>query len=138
MVSHMSGKFRMQDEEIAFETLSCSVPGAQVGIAGKYALAEDALDFRGTLRLQANGSQTMTGWKRVVLKPLDPIFAKDGACTVLKIKIVGPASAPKFGLDRGEKAAYRSCSVTADCARPSTVADVNRYAPGGNGWLGLE
>jgi hypothetical protein len=105
VVSEMSGKFHMQDEAIQFQTLSFAVPGAHVAIAGGYDMDADALDFHGTLRLQAKVSQTMTGWKRLALKPIDPIFAKDGAGTVLKIQIVGPASGPKFGRDRGSPGA---------------------------------
>jgi hypothetical protein len=42
----------------------------------------------------------MTGWKRLALLPIDPIFAKEGAGTVLRIKITGTRSNPAFGLDR--------------------------------------
>jgi len=47
--------------------------------------------------LQAKVSQTMTGWKHWLLKPVDPFFAKNGAGTFLKIKVVGSSKAPKFG-----------------------------------------
>ena len=36
--------------------------------------------------------------------PVDPFFAKDGAGTLLKIKVDGTSREPKFGLDRGRKA----------------------------------
>lgn len=42
-------------------------------------LGEDALDFNGTLKLKAKVSETMTGWKRWVLKPIDPFFSKQGS-----------------------------------------------------------
>ncbi|MDP9114238.1 MAG: hypothetical protein M3O20_11235 [Acidobacteriota bacterium] len=45
----------------------------------------------------------MTGWKRFVLKPVDPFFAKNGAGTFLHIKIGGSSKAPKFGLEKGGK-----------------------------------
>jgi hypothetical protein len=45
----------------------------------------------------------MTGWKRWVLKPVDPLFAKNGAGTFLHIKVEGSSQSPKFGLDRGGK-----------------------------------
>jgi hypothetical protein len=45
----------------------------------------------------------MTGWKRWVLKPVDPFFTKNGAGTFLRIKVEGTADQPKFGLDRGKK-----------------------------------
>jgi hypothetical protein len=104
VVSQMSGKFHLQNEEMEFRNLSFTVPGAEVAIAGNYSLENDVLDFHGTLRLQARVSQTMTGWKRWALKPVDPIFAKDGAGTLLRIKIVGTSKGPKFGLDRENRA----------------------------------
>ena len=69
-------------------------------LEGGYSLDGDALDFHGGLRLEAKISQTMTGWKHWLLKPVDPFFAKDGAGTVLKIKVSGSSKQPKFGLDR--------------------------------------
>jgi hypothetical protein len=62
-------------------------------------MAADMLDFHGALKLDAKLSQTMTGWKRWLLKPADPFFAKNGAGTFVKIKIDGSSHQPKFGLD---------------------------------------
>jgi hypothetical protein len=59
-------------------------------------MEEDTLDSRGA-EVQARVSQTMTGWKHWLLKPVDPFFAKNGAGTFLKIKVVGSSKAPKFG-----------------------------------------
>jgi hypothetical protein len=44
----------------------------------------------------------MTGWKRWLLKPVDPFFSKNGAGTFLKIKVEGTADEPKFGLVRSK------------------------------------
>jgi len=66
-------------------------------------LEADTLDFHGALKLVAKVSQTMTGWKRWALKPVDPFFAKNGAGTFLPIKVVGNSHGPHFGLDRGHK-----------------------------------
>ena len=100
VVSRMSGKFHLEDEAIGFEALAFAVQGAVVNISGMYNIGEDNLNFHGALMLDAKVSQTMSGWKRWVLKPIDPIFAKNGAGTYLKIKVVGTSKQPKFGLDR--------------------------------------
>ena len=76
------------------------VPGALVQLAGNYIFETEAIDFHGQLRLQAKLSQTQSGWKRIVLKPVDPFFSKEGAGTLLKIQVVGTRSAPQFGLDK--------------------------------------
>jgi hypothetical protein len=57
------------------------------------------------VRLQAKVSQTMTGWKRIALKPVDPFFSKDGSGTLLPIKVVGTREQPQFGLDRKKREA---------------------------------
>lgn len=95
--SDMAGDFHLANSAISFKSLTFGVPGSRVDLAGQYDIAGDALDFKGTLRLDAKVSQTMTGWKRVVLKPVDPFLSRDGAGTLLKIKVTGTSKEPKFG-----------------------------------------
>ena len=103
VIHRMKGVFQLNNEVMTFKSLSFAVPGAAVDLAGNYNLRADLLDFHGALRLQANVSQTMTGWKRWALKPVDPFFSKNGAGTFLRIKVDGSADDPNFGLDRGKK-----------------------------------
>jgi len=97
--SHMDGQFRLDNQVIVFRKLTFGVPGAEVDLTGKYDIAQDALDFHGHLKLTAKVSQTMTGVKRWLLKPVDPIMAKKGAGTYIAIKVQGSAKEPKFGKD---------------------------------------
>jgi len=101
--AHMAGSFILDNQVMTFRSLSFDVPGARVSLAGAYNLDADTVDFQGALKLDAKLSQTMSGWKRWVLKPVDPFFAKNGAGTFLKIKVEGSSHEPKFGLDRGHK-----------------------------------
>jgi hypothetical protein len=103
VVSGMRGRFKLENEVLRFRSLFFAVPGAKVDLKGTYDLHGDALDFHGTLKLQAKVSQTMTGWKRWALKPVDPFFAKEGAGSFFRIKVTGSSREPKFGLDRGRK-----------------------------------
>jgi hypothetical protein len=103
VVSVMGGRFKLENEVITFQSLSFAVPGAGVDLTGSYDLDQDALDFHGTLRLRATVSQTMTGWKRWSLKPVDPFFSKQGSGTLLNIQVVGTSKKPNFGRDRGDK-----------------------------------
>ena len=98
--SGLAGTFKLADEVIKFSSLSFAVPGAGVDLAGTYNLKKDDIDFHGTLRLQAKVSETMTGWKRWVLKPVDPFFSKQGAGTLLHIQVTGTSKDPQFGRDR--------------------------------------
>jgi len=98
-VSHMHGVFHLENALIRFQTLSFGVPGADIDLVGDYGLNNDAVNFGGTLKLQATVSQMVTGWKRVVLKPVDRFFEKDGAGTFLRIRVDGTSKAPKFGVN---------------------------------------
>jgi hypothetical protein len=102
VISQMKGTFKLEDEVMTFETLSFGVPGADVDLAGSYTF-DGPLDFHGTLKLKARVSQTMTGIKRFLLKPVDPFFAKNGAGTFLRIKVDGTAADPQFGRDTNNK-----------------------------------
>jgi hypothetical protein len=101
VVSGMNGTFKLENEVIHFRRLSFGVPGAKVDLKGNYDLQRGVLDFHGTLKLRATVSQTMTGWKRWALKPVDPFFAKEGAGTFFRIQVTGTSGAPKFDLDHG-------------------------------------
>jgi hypothetical protein len=101
--SDLEGSFFMHLGWIDFSRLCFTVPGSQVELAGRYTFDDEQLDFHGKLRLQARVSQTMSGWKRWLLKPLDPFFAKDGAGTVLSIAVEGPRSNPRFGRDHSRR-----------------------------------
>jgi hypothetical protein len=101
VVNRMSGEFKMEDESLTFRTLAFAIPGAAINIGGLFDLGADTLDFHGALMLDAKISQTQTGWKRWVLKPVDPFFSKRGAGTFLHIKVVGSARDPQFGPDPG-------------------------------------
>jgi hypothetical protein len=103
VVLAMGGRFKMEDETITFESLSFAVPGSGIDLAGSFDLNRDVLDFHGTLKLDAKVSQTMTGWKRWLLKPIDPFFSKKGAGTFLRIQVVGSSKKPQFGRDKSPK-----------------------------------
>jgi hypothetical protein len=100
VISSMQGSFHLENQVMTFRSLAFEVPGADLSAAGNYDMAADRLDFHGALKLDAKLSQTVTGWKRWLLKPADPFFAKNGAGTFVKIKIEGSSRQPQFGLDR--------------------------------------
>ena len=99
VVSRMMGVFHLENAAIRFHKLSFGIPGADIDLAGDYNLDSDTLDFGGTLKLQATVSQMVTGWKKVVLKPVDRLFEKEGAGTFLRIRVDGTSKAPKFGVN---------------------------------------
>jgi|SRR5579859_1228522 len=97
-VTDLLGHFHLEHDLMAFEQLRFRVPGAEVRLAGTYDLPTENLDFLGDLRMQAKLSQTVTGKKSFFLKMADPFFKKDGAGSVVPIRISGTRDDPKFAL----------------------------------------
>jgi uncharacterized protein involved in outer membrane biogenesis len=103
-MSDLNGRFEMENGSIDFSNLSFGVEGASIALAGSYNLDSGQIDFRGKLRLQAKLSQTMTGWKSVVLKPFNHLFEGKNGGSEIPIKITGTRDHPSFGLDLHDKA----------------------------------
>ena len=100
VASDFQGRFKLAAGRLDLPAVTFGVPGARVELAGVYALKPETLDFKGQLLLDAKISQTMTGWKSVLLKVVDPLFKqKDGSGSAIPIKISGRRDAPDFGLD---------------------------------------
>jgi uncharacterized protein involved in outer membrane biogenesis len=97
--SDFSGNFTLADGIVHFSNLQFAVAGAAVHLTGSYDLQGESVDFHGTLRMDAKLSQTTTGAKSILLKFVDPFFAKEGAGALLPIKIQGSRANPSFGLE---------------------------------------
>jgi hypothetical protein len=101
--SSLRGGFTLQDGDLEFSELVFQIPGAAVHLHGGYGIDSEQIDMHGVVRLQARASETVSGWKRIVLKPIDPLLSKAGAGTLLPIRIGGTRSSPQFGLEFGKK-----------------------------------
>jgi hypothetical protein len=101
--SLMSGDYKLAKGILSFSALHFQMPGTQVDLTGKYSLDGNQFDFHGKARMQAKLSHMVTGWKSILLKPVDPFFSKHGAGTEVPVKITGTKSAPHFGLDFNHK-----------------------------------
>jgi hypothetical protein len=101
--SDMKGTFNLGGGLLSFSRLDYQVPGTQANFTGTYSLDGNQFDFHGKARMDAKLSQMVTGWKSILLKPVDPFFHKDGAGTEVPIKITGTKSDLHFGLDFGHK-----------------------------------
>jgi hypothetical protein len=105
VLSEMTGTFKLSNGLLSFSQLHFQVPGTKVDMTGKYSLDGNQFDFHGKARLEAKLSHMVTGWKSVLLKPVDPFFSKHGAGTEIPVKVSGTKSTPHFGLDFGHKEA---------------------------------
>jgi hypothetical protein len=80
------------------ESIEYELPGAHVQMKGVYALNNHTFEFDGHVRTDAKASEMVTGWKSALLKPFDPIFAKNGAGLELPISVDGVNGDYKIGL----------------------------------------
>lgn len=98
VATDFAGRFVMKGGVIRFSTLTFAVPGAKLDLAGTYAVRSEALDFRGTVRMEAKLSELTTGFKSFLLKAVDPLVRRNDV-TVIPITVSGTAAKPEFGLD---------------------------------------
>jgi hypothetical protein len=98
VTSDFAGRFRLGNGRLGMSSLTFDVPGAVVSLNGNYALRQETLAFAGELYMDAKISQTVTGFKSLLLKMADPLFRKNGK-TVVPLKISGTRNDPQFGLD---------------------------------------
>lgn len=110
----LRGVFTLKDGVLSFSQLHFLIPGTHVDMTGEYSLDGQTFDFRGEARLDAKLSQMTTGWKSILLKPVDPFFSKNGAGTEVPIRITGTESEPHFGLDFGHKDDHENVGKNAD------------------------
>jgi hypothetical protein len=101
--SELRGTFALSNGLLSFSQLDFAIPGTRVDLSGTYSLDGNQIDFHGKARLDARLSQMVTGWKSVLLKPVDPFFSKNGAGTEVPIKVTGTRSDVHFGPDFGHK-----------------------------------
>ena len=101
VVSDFRGAFKMRDGAIHFSNVTYAMPGARVSVSGRFVMESEALDFRGTVRLDAKLSQLTTGVKSFFLRVVDGLFRHDDI-TVVPITIGGTANKPQVGLDFGK------------------------------------
>lgn len=92
-----SAETTFRDGMAYFRDIRVQLPGAKAQLAGTFNLLNTRVNLTGKAALQRELSSDVTGWKRVLLAPLDPFFrhGKEGA--VVPIAVTGTAQNPKIG-----------------------------------------
>lgn len=119
VTSDFKGRFALGQSRLAIPLVSFDVPGAMVELQGAYGVRDETIAFSGELYMDAKVSETVSGFKSLLLKVADPLFRKDGR-TVVPLKIDGTRNAPHFGLDA--RRVIRRKSEGPKSAKPSTKA----------------
>ncbi|MGI8770834.1 MAG: AsmA-like C-terminal region-containing protein [Acidobacteriaceae bacterium] len=105
--SDLRAHFTLSRGRLIVTDLKYQVPGTIINLDGMYTLDGSKFDFFGDVRTKAHLSQMVGGWKSILLKPVDPFFAKNGSGAVIPITITGTHAKPHFGLDLGNTAKKR-------------------------------
>src|SRR5262245_32156008 len=114
--SNFEGRFTLKDSRLTLPTVTFDVPGAVVELNGHYGMRREDIAFDGNLYMDAKISQTVTGFKSLLLKAIDPWFRRKGK-TVVPLTISGTRAAPKFGVN--VRRALRRSSTTPDHPGPA-------------------
>lgn len=98
VASNLFGRFRLNNGLVSFKVLQFEVPGARIRMAGSYNLISSKVNMQGTFAMRATLSQTQSGWKELLLKPLDRFFKKDGEGFELPLSVEGTRDHPVIGV----------------------------------------
>lgn len=103
VTSTMQGSFNVQHSKISVSQLLYTMPGAQVVTQGEYGMTGSLFEFHGKIRTKAKVSQMTTGWKSLLLKPVDPFFKHHNAGAEIPFKVSGTKDEPHFGPEFRQK-----------------------------------
>lgn len=98
VASNLQARFKLHNGSMSLSPLSFSVPGAVVRLNGSFYLPSQKLEFAGLFRMQATLSDTQSGVKHWLLKPLDPLFKKNGAGLELPFQVFGTQDHPTLSV----------------------------------------
>jgi len=100
VTSDFAGSFKLGNGLLTIPTVAFGVPGSLVRLSGTYGLVTQAIDFKGTLYMDAKISETVGGFKGILLKVVDPLFKGENGGSEIPIQISGQRDNPSFGIDR--------------------------------------
>ncbi len=95
--SDLRVRFKLNGGVTTLSLVSFRVPAARVDLAGVYNMINEKVDIKGKFAMQAKLSDTQSGLRHWLLKPLDPIFKKNGAGFEVPIEITGTKDQPEVG-----------------------------------------
>ncbi len=102
VASNVTSKFALSKRAMTYRSLAFTVQGASIKLDGTHRLSSKTLALEGEVLLKASASETLTGFKRWLVKPFDSLLRKKGAGTRLVITVEGTQDEPKVGLELGK------------------------------------
>lgn len=102
VASKVASKFDLKNGVLRYRNLTFNIEGATVKLDGTHGLTSKALALEGEVLLQSSASNTLTGFKRWLVKPFDALLRNHGAGTRLVIRVEGTQDQPKVALEIGK------------------------------------
>ena len=96
--SALGANISIEHGVMSLSDLRYTVPGALVLLNGVYSMDGKLFEFKGHVRTEATASEMVTGWKSLLLKPVDRFLQKNGAGLELPIEVSGTEGEVHFGL----------------------------------------
>lgn len=101
VAADFNGAFSLVRGVVTLTKTEVQVPGAVILAEGTYRLGTEEVDFIGEALLETSLSKAIGGFKSIFLKPLNPLFRKNGSGAVVPIRITGTRPVPQFGVRKG-------------------------------------
>lgn len=89
VLSSLNGPATIRDGVVGTQHLIFRFPGAEANLKGTFNLHDKSVHLTGDLKMETDISNTTTGFKSWLLKPLAPFFKKKSAGAVIPIAVVG-------------------------------------------------
>jgi AsmA-like protein len=102
-LSALEGPAQIRDGVVSSPHLAFAVAGAKADLQGTFRLHDQVVHLTGNLAMQAGISHAVTGFKSLLLKPLDPFLKKGKAGAVIPIAVVGSPGHYKVTQDFAHK-----------------------------------
>ncbi len=99
VTSDLKGHVHLHNGVTDLSNIKFDVPGASARLNGSYNVLNGKIDLRGTLKTEAKLSQTATGLKSALLKPLNSFFTRKHAGAEVPVEMTGTYHNPHFGID---------------------------------------
>jgi hypothetical protein len=95
----LTGRVALSGGVAKFSDLLLEIPGAHARMEGNFNIVNEKVDFHGTLKTEAELSQTTKGIKSILLKPLNPLFKRKHGGASIPVEMTGTYSQPHFGVE---------------------------------------
>lgn len=88
-LSSLKGAAQIRDGIVSSTHLTFQIAGAQATLSGTFNLHNLSVHLTGNFAMQSDISHAVTGFKSVLLKPLDPFLKKRNAGAVMPVAVTG-------------------------------------------------